>query len=555
MSLHSKGLEPIPEETRALMERLCPKGTQISQLRDLLGPIYRDASFAHLFPKRGRGATAPWRMALVLVFQALEGLTDRQAAEAVRTRIDWRYALSLPLDDPGFDFSILTDFRTRLIEAQAQEVLLEEVLQICRAQGWLAQGGHVRTDATAIVARVRALSSLESVGESMRAALNALAEVAPVWLRQHLDPDWFDRYVHRFELTRFPKAESQRALLREQVGADVARLLGAVEAKETPEALGQVEEVALLRQIFGQHYEVEGSRVRWRDGPAVSNEERVVSPYDPEARSARKREQVWLGYKVHLSETCDGDPGRPHLIVHVSTTAATIQDCEVLGSIGEDMRQQDLAPAFHYVDQGYSSGEQVVEQARVGTQLIGPVGQDPSWQARQGQGYGKDAFVIDWHNKTALCPQGQRNSGWTDPSPERSRETVIIRFPKKICQGCPVREQCTRNVQGRRLTLTPEEQATALTARRSEQAQPEFRERYARRAGVEGTISQGVRTTRMRRTPYVGVKKTHLHHVCIATALNLRRIVFSLQAAEKGQPARPVRPRSPFARLQPQEVA
>ncbi len=121
MSLKSHGLEPIPEETRRLVERLCPKGTTVTQLRDALGPIYSDEHFAHLFPKRGRAAEAPWRLALVTVLQAIEGLTDRQAAEAVRTRIDWLYALALPLDDPGFDYTILTDFRQRLLAAQAQE--------------------------------------------------------------------------------------------------------------------------------------------------------------------------------------------------------------------------------------------------------------------------------------------------------------------------------------------------------------------------------------------------------------------------------------------------
>src|SRR5689334_7783436 len=111
MSMKPHGLEPIPEETRRLVERLCPKGTRVTQLRDALGPIYSDEQFAHLFAKRGRAAESPWRLALVTVLQALEGLTDRQAAEYVRTRIDWLYALALPLDDPGFDYSILTDFR------------------------------------------------------------------------------------------------------------------------------------------------------------------------------------------------------------------------------------------------------------------------------------------------------------------------------------------------------------------------------------------------------------------------------------------------------------
>src|SRR5437763_5319679 len=124
MSLKSQGLEPIPEETRALVQRLIPKGTLVTQLRDALGPIYSDAAVAHLFAKRGRPAEAPWRLALVTVLQALEGLTDRQAAECVRTRIDWLYALALPMDDPGFDYSFLTDFRQRVLWAGAQDVTL-----------------------------------------------------------------------------------------------------------------------------------------------------------------------------------------------------------------------------------------------------------------------------------------------------------------------------------------------------------------------------------------------------------------------------------------------
>ena len=164
MSMKPQGLEPIPEETRALVQRLIPKGTLVTQLREALGPIYHDAAFAHLFAKRGRPAEAPWRLALVTVLQAIEGLTDRQAAEAVRTRIDWLYALALPLDEPGFDYSLLSDFRQRVLAAQAQDLILEPILHLCRERGWLKARGKQRTDATAVLARVRALSSLESVG-------------------------------------------------------------------------------------------------------------------------------------------------------------------------------------------------------------------------------------------------------------------------------------------------------------------------------------------------------------------------------------------------------
>src|SRR5260370_15573191 len=168
----------------------------------------------------------------------------------------------------------------------------------------------------------------------------------------------------------FAKGEAERKLLGEQVGQDVAQLLAALDQPQTPQAVRAMAEVALLRQLFAQHYEQRGQQVHWRDGPAVSNEERIVSPYDPEARASRKRDTVWLGYKVHLTETCDQDPSCPHLITQGETTAATLQDTEALAPIGEHLRAKGLAPAEHYVDQGYPSGPELVSQARLATQLI-----------------------------------------------------------------------------------------------------------------------------------------------------------------------------------------
>jgi transposase len=555
MSMKPQGLEPIPEETRLLVQRLSPKGTMVTQLRDALGPIYSDEQFAHLFPKRGRPAEAPWRLALVTVLQAVEGLTDRQAAACLHTRLDWLYALALPLDESGFDDSILSDFRQRLLSAQAEDLMLEPILQLCRERGWLKAGGKQRTDATAVLARVRALSSLESVGESMRAALNAVAARDPQWLQAHLNPEWFDRYVHRFELVRFPKAETQRQLLRQQVGEDVAHLLACLQEVQTPPSLRSLPEVTLLRQVFAQHYEQEGDQIRWRDGPAVSNEQRIVSPYDPQARSSRKRDRIWLGYKVHLTETCDQDPSGPHVITHVETTAATLQDAEVLAPIHDHLRAKGLAPAEHYVDQGYPSGPELVRQARLGTQLIGPVGQDPSWQQREHSGYAVQDFVLDWQAKVATCPQGKPSVGWTAPPDRRQHASVVIRFATATCRSCPVQAQCTHGQGGRTLTLTPPEVHAALVERRAVQRSAAFVHQYALRAGIEGTLSQVLRTTRLRRTPYEGLPKTHLHHVAIAAGLNLRRIVVHLHAQTLGKPSRPARPQSALARLQNQEIA
>jgi transposase len=556
MSMKPQGLEPIPEETEQVAKRACPKGTLAMQLRDALGPIYTDEAFADLFPKRGRGALSPASLAMVTVLQALEGLTDRQAAEYVRTRIDWKYALSLPLSDEGFDASILSDFRERLMAHGAVERVLEPILHLSRERGWLRAGGKQRTDSTAVLSSVRALNSLESVGESMRATLNAIAEVEPDWLTAKLDPDWFERYVHRFEMARFPKGESKKEQLRKQVGQDVDRLLLALDETSAPKAARELPEVALLRQIFAQHYEKKGDHVQWRDGPAVDNHERIVSPYDPQARSSRKRDMTWQGWKVHLTETCDQDRHIPHLITHVETTPATLQDSEIMQEISDDLRAKDLAPSEHLVDQGYTSANQLVEQAKQGTEIVGLMQEETSWQHREQTGYEVRSFDLDWDKRVAICPQGQKSISWLPAVDREGHCTEVIRFATAICRDCPARVLCTRShVAGRTLTLHPKEEHDALVSRREEQRTPEFLERYNRRAGIEGTISQATRITRIRRSPYSGLQKTHLHHVAIAAGINLVRIGAHLQAQARGKPSRPSRPRSPFARLQPLEVA
>jgi transposase len=183
MSLPPPGPDAIPEETARLARTICPQGTLYMRIRDQLGVIYENQSFVSLFSTRGQPAEAPWRLVLVCIFQFIEGLTDRQAAEAVQQRIDWKYALALELNDPGFDFSVLSKFRARLLAGGSEVQLFEVMLDHLKTQGLLKARGRQRTDSTHVLAAVRALNRLERVGETLRYALNTLAEVAPDWLR------------------------------------------------------------------------------------------------------------------------------------------------------------------------------------------------------------------------------------------------------------------------------------------------------------------------------------------------------------------------------------
>lgn len=549
MSLHAQPLEPIPELTSRIAHASFPQGTLGMHLRDALGSIYQDADFADLFPKRGRAAEAPWRLALVTVFPAMENLSDRQAAEMVRARLDWKYGLSLPLADEGFDASILVDFRQRLLEHGAQDLLLEPILRVCREHGWLKAGGKQRTDATFVLANVRGLSSLESVGESLRAVLNEIAEVAPDWLLGVISPDWFDRYVHRFELQRFPKGQQIPDTLRRQVGEDSWHLLQAARDEQAPQRVRDCPSLILLQRGWTQHFECVEGRIRWRDGPSVESAERVISPYETDARASRKRDTEWVGYKVPLTETC-GEDEAVHLIVQAEITAATEQDVEETMPLLRDLQARDLVPAERLVDRGYVSGQVLASHAELGIELVGPLKQEGGWQHETG--YGLSAFQVDWQKQQVRCPQGHLSQNWCPGRHNRGEEVIRLSFSAVTCQACPVKELCTQREKnkGRILTLSPQPVHEARERRRTEQDTPAFQQRYARRAGSEGSLSEGIRRHGLRRARYRGRSKTQLQAQALAAAINFVRIRQMLQRTQLGLSPRRKRPLSPFARLQ-----
>ncbi len=539
MSMYPRELGPIPEETVRVARAACPKGTLAMRLRDSLGELYQDEHFAALYPVEGQPAYAPWRLALVTVLQYAEGLTDRQAADAVRERIDWKYSLGLDLTDPGFDYSVLSEFRQRLVAEGAETLLLDRLLDVCQQRGWLKAGGKQRTDSTHVLARVRSLSNLECVGETLRAVLDDLAVLAPDWLVQQISLDWFERYGHRVENYRLPKAESQRTALAQQIGADGLHLLHALERPDAPAELAEVASVQLLKQVWQQYYDLSGGKANWRAGPQASEDEGIIrSPYDPEARTGKKRETTWFGYKVHLTETCALEAtedaqarAMPQLIVQVQTTVANVQDVDMTQVIQEDLAQHQLLPTEQIVDTGYIDAELLVKsQQQYGIQLVGPVLSDNSWQAKAGKGFDVAHFQLDWQHLQATCPQGQTSARW---SPAGARMEVV--FAREVCAACPMRSDCTQSsTTGRVLHVRPQAAHEALQVRRQEQHTPAFRQRYEARAGIEGTHSQAVRRMGLRRARYDGLDKTHLQHVLIATAINLVRIDAVLTQTPRG---------------------
>src|SRR2546428_11406110 len=268
MSLRPHPLEPVPEETARVARAAFPKGNPYLLLRDMLGTIFQDADFAACFPLDGQPALPPWRLALVTLMQFRENLADRQAAEAVRARIDWKYLLSLELTDPGFDFSVLSEFRDRLLDGNAAALLLDQLLERCRALGLLKARGAQRTDSTHVLAAIRVLNRLELVAETLRAALNAVATVAPDWLQRLAPLAWYERYGKRIEDVRLPRDQADREADAQMIGEDGFHFLDALEAAEAPKEVRELPILESLRRTWQRHYERMGDAALAVDGGA-----------------------------------------------------------------------------------------------------------------------------------------------------------------------------------------------------------------------------------------------------------------------------------------------
>ena len=524
---------PVPDDTARIARAAFPRGNPYLLLRDRLGPVFDDAGFADLYPRRGQPGYTPWRLALVTLLQFREGLSDRQAAEAVRARIDWKYLLALDLADAGFDHTVLCEFRARLLAGDASERLLARMLDVAHEAGLLKARGRQRTDSTHVLAAVRALNRLELVAETLRAALNAIAGVAPDWLRALAPPGWHERYDRRVEDRRLPKTEPQRDAYVAQVGADGFLLLDAIDAADAPPTLPALPAVAVLRRVWARHFEraeavpdngkISGDGVRLRPAQGRGPGDRIESPYDSEARFRTKAGTSWTGYMVHLTETCDA--GAPRLVVHADTTPGNVHEAMRTALIHDALAAKGLAPSEHLVDSAYVSAEHLVgAREHYGIDLFGPARPDQSWQKQVEGAFQASDFVVDWERRRVRCPEGHESTSWGQTRDKASGRSLIrVGFSPAQCQPCPSRSRCTQGIS-RWLGLRPRPEHEALAAARARLESEAGRQLYAQRQGVESTLSQGVRAFGLRQARYRGLAKTGLQNVATAAALNLDRL-------------------------------
>ena len=527
MSLKALPIPPIPEETARVARAAFPRGNVFMQIRDTRGTIYSDEEFADLFPSHGQPAFAPWRLALITIFQFLEHFSDRQAAEAVGDRLAWKYALSRDITASGVDHTVLSEFRSRLVAGHAEQRLLDLLFQRCHQEGWLKARGRQRTDSTHVLAKIRSLNRFLCVVQTIVYVVNVLAEVAPSWVCTHVPAEWGERYAARWDYERLPKEDEERLHL------------DTIQEPATPDWLKTLPAIITLARIWEQPFAPREQGGTWRREPTLPAAQLITSPYDLDARHAKKRAIFWTGYKVHLPQTCDDDA--PQLITHIETTSAPTSDESVVPVIHTHLAKAGLLPEHHLVDSGYVTATNLVEShTQHQVDLVGPTHKTHWYQAETG--YDSTHFPIDWEAQTATCPQGHTNSSWTEIQ-EAGKVLIRVRFAQKECKACPSRAVCT-GTNRRTMTVQPKERTLALFAARHREETVAFKELYRHRAGIDGTHSQGVRAMGLRRSRYIGLRKTHLGHVALATAINLVRLMRFLW----GEPSEQVR-LSPFKRL------
>lgn len=525
MSLQPLVDSVVPDSTARVAKAAFPKGTLCLQIYDHLGTLFQDQDLADLFPRRGQPAEAPFRLALVTLLQFLEGLSDRAAVEAVRSRIDWKYLLCLEWEDAGFTCSVLSEVRERLMAGGAEQRLLEQFLEALRAHQLVKVRGRVRPDSTHVVAAVREGNRLERVIETLRAALNVLATVVPAWVQATVPTEWVERYGRRAEDYRLPQDDAKRTAYAEAVGNDGYRWLDALWADSAPPWLREIPAVEVLRQVWLQNFIPPDGGAGWREPKDLPPGARYLnSPYETEARYSKKRNQPWLGYQVHLTETCDEN--LPHLITAVHTEAATTGDNDVLPALHDALEAATLLPSTHLVDAGYVEAKRLVESLTTyGVELVGPTPGNHRWQFQPGFGFDLASFTLDWEAKRAPCPAGKWSLNSRAEIDHRGNDVVKFVFAKADCSVCPSLTQCTTAVSKRRsITVRAQPLHEALQAARHREQTAEFKQQYQQRAGIEGTISQGVRAFGLRRSRYRGQAKTRLQHLATAAAINLVRL-------------------------------
>jgi len=504
----------VPADTAAIGQALLVVSDIYRQMGDRFDELMpTEDAFSPMYSYKGRGAVSPLLLALVTILQMMEKLPDRVAARYVVTRLDWKYALHLPLDYLGFHFTDLYAFRQRLLEHGQERLMFDQVVARLKSLGLIKPRGKVRTDATHVVALINRLSQLELVRESIRVTLDAVTDVAPVWISEIVPEAFSETYGERRNDYRLSNSQIAKQLL--EAGRDGFWFVAQIEHSAPAQARG-LSEVEVLRTVLAQQFPQGPDHGPTKDRPAGRGV--IETPHDPEARGSKKRHKRWVGYKAHITETCD--EGLPSLIADVEVTDATVGDNSQLPEIQERLAEREMEPGEQIVDQGYMSGENLADSVEQKIDLVGRPEEDHGAP----EGYRQKDFQIDEEQKGAVCPAGHQSVVWSEKLVgDGERRRIEIRFERKTCQECPAFGLCTKSTQGRSLTLNP--YRDLLEACRARVKTEEFKQEFRLRSQIEGSISELVRGYGARHARYRGRAKNRLQACFTAAAANLKRVI------------------------------
>jgi transposase len=504
---------PMPPETAAVGKVILKEDSAYRLIGDRLFERYSEYDYADLYSAEGKPGISPVILAFVSVFQFMERLPDRQAAESLRMRMDWKYALHLPLAYEGFDYSVLSEFRDRLLAHQAEGRVFEQLVQEFRSMGLIKERGKQRTDSIAMLMKVRRLSRLELVVETLRLTVGAILKTDREWGEALIPPSWEERYGERFVLQRHTKEEW--AEHDQHVGSDGEWLIERLSGEGAPAEIKRLPEVQVLKTVWAQQFREAEGKIVYQAGTHYDGHTQIQTPHDPEARYSRKRIQEWVGGKVQVTET--DDEGYPHLITDIAGTCSSKTDYESLSDIQIRLKERHCLPGEQYVDSGYMSGPNLAVSVQNGIDLIGPTVPVVSPQSKIPDGITTEHFDVDVEKLQATCPGGTSvgpDFGW--------KGKVRFLFPKEVCAACQLRERCCTGEGGR--TLCVGTTYPLLQQARKRQKTEAFKQDYHKhRSGVEGCVSALARGNGMRTSRYIGHPKRHLQAVFCGTAANLKR--------------------------------
>jgi IS5 family transposase len=489
----SSDTNPELMDAAALCRQLVPDGTVEAFLADHRRELCPDGMFADLFPSgRGRPSIPGDVVAVVMVLQALEGLSDREAERALRDRISWKVATGLPIDARGFDYSVLTYWRTRLRRSERPERIFDAVRQVVTATGVLAGRTRRALDSTLLDDAVATQDTVTQLVAAIRRVRRLIPEAAALELAGH------DYSSTGKPQIAWDDPDAKAALVTALV-TDARTVIDALDGIVLSDE--QADAVGLLALVAGQDVEPGETDGTWRIAQRVAPD-RIISVVDPESRHMHKsRSEYRDGYKAHVA--VEPDTG---IVTATALTPANAGD----GPTGVTLLEGEDPGMEVYGDSAYGGGDTRAGLRRQGHDtVIKPI---PLRTPIPG-GFHRDDFVVDHHRRIATCPAGHTVPITAGGGADFGRR----------CSGCPLRDRCTRAADGRHLTITAHDDE--LVYGRRAWADPILQAHYRRhRPLVERSLAWLV-TRGNRRVPYRGVARNHQWLTTRVAALNLRRLV------------------------------